>query len=209
MTVDNFELIDRLLEFRSDDDFYLLQIIKRAKENDGMTSNNQVFKTVYIQRAGQLLELKDDLTRQAAMFNARIYINLNVKSFRKCTLQSLAETARRVENNDYHKPYRIFDSVAGASGCTGQKRWVVDIDWDGVPETEDRELYVSELEQYIDTLKPETEPSKVVARVPTRNGVHLIATPFDMGEFKQSVYRAIDVHKNNPTLLWYSDQTTV
>ena len=206
MTVDNFELIDRLLEFRSDDDFYLLQIIKRAKENDGMTSNNQVFKTVYIQRPGQLLELKDDLTRQAAMFNARIYINLNVKSFRKCTLQCLGEIARRVENNDYKRPYRIFDSVAGASGCTGQKRWVVDIDWDGVPETEDRELFVSELEQYIDTLKPETESSKVVARVPTRNGVHLITEPFDLGDFRKSYYRSMDVHKNNPTLLWFGEQ---
>lgn len=202
--IDNFELIDRLLEFRSEDDFYLLQIIKRSKDNDDMASNSQVFRTVYIHRPGQLLELKDDLINQAALFNARIYINLNVKSFRKCTLQCLGEIARRIENDDYKRPYRIFDSVAGASGCTGQKRWVVDIDWDGIPESEDRKQYILELRSYIDSLKPDIPSffTKIIAEIPTRNGMHLITTPFDMGAFKQSVYATIDVHKNNPTLLW-------
>lgn len=202
--IDNFELIDGLLEFRSEDDFYLLQIIKRSKDNDDMASNNQVFRTVYIHRPGQLLEIKDDLINQAALFNARIYINLNVKSFRKCTLQCLGEIARRIENDDYKRPYRIFDSVAGASGCTGQKRWVIDVDWDGIPDTEDREQYILELRRYIDSLKPEIPSffTKTIAEIPTRNGMHLITTPFDLGEFRKSVYATIDVHKNNPTLLW-------
>ena len=200
---DNFELIDRLLEFRGDDDFYMLQIIRRAKDDrENMTSNNFVVRTVYIQRPGQLLELRDDLVRQARMFKARIYINLNVKSFRRCTLDCIAELAKRVRDDNYQKPYRVFDSVAGAAGCTGQKRWVVDVDWDGVPETEDRDIYLSELEQYINSLQPETEPDKVVARIPTKNGVHLITSPFNLGDFRMSVYGAIDVHKNNPTLLW-------
>lgn len=204
--VDNFELIDNLLEFRNpDDDFYMVQLIKRAKDGrENMTCNNVVFRTVYIQKPGQLLELKDDLTAQADLFNARIYINLNVKSFRRCTLDCLSELAKRVKDDNYSKPYRIFDSVAGASGCTGQKRWVVDIDWDGIPDTEDREQYILELRRFIDSLKPEIPWffTKIIAEIPTRNGVHLITTPFDLGEFRKSVYAAIDVHKNNPTLLW-------
>jgi hypothetical protein len=34
-----------------------------------------------------------------------------------------------------------------------------------------------------------------------KNGVHLITTPFNLQQFKEE-YQDIDVHKNNPTLLY-------
>ena len=43
---------------------------------------------------------------------------------------------------------------------------------------------------------------KVFMTVPTKSGVHLITWPFDLGQFKAK-YPNIDVHKNNPTLLYF------
>jgi hypothetical protein len=44
-------------------------------------------------------------------------------------------------------------------------------------------------------------PDKVVKKIPTPHWMHLITTPFDLQEFKK-VYPEIDVHKNNPTILF-------
>lgn len=71
--VDNFEKLNSILEFESEDDFYMLQVMKRRKENPEMDKNSVALKTVYLHRKDQLLELKDDLVELADKKNARIY----------------------------------------------------------------------------------------------------------------------------------------
>lgn len=81
--------------------------------------------------------------------------------------------------------------------CAGEikgieSRWVVDIDekiiWSGIMD-------------FIDTLEPYSKDTKYISNIPTKSGWHLITTPFNIAEFKK-VYPDIDVHKNNPTLLY-------
>jgi hypothetical protein len=44
---------------------------------------------------------------------------------------------------------------------------------------------------------------KVIAEIPTKNGVHLITRPFNLQEFKETFDGDWDIiHKNNPTLLY-------
>ena len=43
--------------------------------------------------------------------------------------------------------------------------------------------------------------AKVIINIPTKSGYHLITTPFNLQQFKEE-YPDIDVHKNNPTLLY-------
>ena len=43
--------------------------------------------------------------------------------------------------------------------------------------------------------------SKFIAEVKTKSGWHLITKPFNIQKFKEK-YPDIDVHKNNPTLLY-------
>ena len=59
--IDNFEQIENLLTFNNEDEFYMLQLLKRKKENPDMKGDSQPIKTVYLHRKGQLLELKEDL----------------------------------------------------------------------------------------------------------------------------------------------------
>ena len=73
--------------------------------------------------------------------------------------------------------------------------WVVDIDGP----TDNRA--VNNILLFIER---ECQPigSKFKALIPTKNGFHLITTPFDMSTFAKR-YPNIDVHKNNPTLLYF------
>lgn len=198
--IDNFEQIESLLDFENEHDFYMLQVLKRKKENPGMTGDSIPVKTVYIQRKGQLLELKEDLVDTARRSNARIYINPSVKSFRKCMCLCLAEMARRIAAEDYHKPYKVFDSVAGSAGGCGKPRWVLDIDWADVPdEAVPSGGFLSALADFVNSLPPEGD--KVVAVVPTRNGVHMLSHPFNKKMFSEA-YPYVAVHQNNPTLVY-------
>jgi hypothetical protein len=203
--VDNFELIESLLSFENEDEFYMLQILKRRKENPDMKGDSKPIKTVYLHRKWQLTELKDDLVFLARRHNARIYINLNVKSFRKCTCQCVAEMAKRIANDDFHKPYKIFDSVAGSAGAARDTRWVIDVDWPEFSfeqhlEQLKRQKYIKDMSEFLKGIQPVGD--KVIAVVPTKNGVHIITKPFNPNEFSK-VYKDESIHKNNPTLVWF------
>lgn len=205
--VDNFELLNSLLDFGCEDDFYMLQVMKRRKENPDMDRGSIALKTVYLHRKDQLLELKDDIVFLCERNNARAYLNPNRKSFRKCTLACLKEFADRIANEDFHKPYKVFDSVAGAAGSK-ETVWVIDLDWkeisdelaDGSGCAERRNVFVQGIRQFLSGVQPLGD--KVVAEVPTLNGVHLLVRPFNPNELKAK-FPDLDIHKNNPTLLYY------
>lgn len=196
--VDNFEKINSILNFESEDDFYMLQIMKRRKENPDMDKNSIAIKTVYLHRKDQLIDLKEDLIFLANRDNARIYINPNRKSFKACTLSALKEYADRIAKEDYHKPYKIFDSVAGAAGSK-KAVWVIDIDWDEVGEC-NRLDFINEMCEFVNSLQPIDVKDKIVLINETKNGTHILTTSFNKQDFANT-YK-IQVHKNNPTLVY-------
>lgn len=197
----NLNLIKPLLDFQSEDDFYTLQIIKRRKDNPDMNHGEWIIKTVYLRSIEQLDEIWSDLEELADKFDARIYINLNVKSFKRATLKCLKDMADRVAEDNYSKPYKIFDSAAGSIGASRNPRWILDIDWpDPNINQFAKEQYINQVKENLMICEPQGE--KVIAEIPTSNGIHLITTPFNRQVF---VHHEIDIHKNNPTLAYYKN----
>ena len=76
------------------------------------------------------------------------------------------------------------------------KKWVVDIDTKDMDE-------VKRIESLINSCRP--DGSKIVTLLPTKSGYHVITRPFDLKAFKDSGGNDIDVHKNNPTLLYFEE----
>jgi len=205
--VDNFVEVEKLLNFQDDKEFYFLQILKRKKENPDMKGDSVPLKTVYIHRHGQLLDIAPDLIEMAEAKNARIYLNPNVKSSKKALLQCIAEMARRAAAEDYFKPHKIYDSVVGQIGACRDNRWIVDIDNDYIENYLGRSVDMDSMEEFVkkvlDTLE-ECEPKntdKYAGHVVTRNGIHIITRPFNPVAFSK-VFPKLDVHKNNPTLVY-------
>lgn len=201
--VDNFSLIDKMLTFETEDEFYMLQIIKRKKENPDMKGDSIPVKTVYLNREGQLMEIKDDLVKMADMYNARIYINLNVKSFKKVTCATLGELAKRIASDDYHKPYKVWDSCAGQAGGCRDTRWLLDVDVDELDGVLAEKVQTGGFFQYVKEKLGEYQPlgDKVVGCVPTKHGFHVITKPFDPRNVSVD-FPGISLHKNNPTLVY-------
>jgi hypothetical protein len=103
----------------------------------------------------------------------------------------LSALAQRIQNGSNNQK-GLFDSVVGQIK-TQEKRWIVDID------TKDGRT-ISEIEATINMCKP--EGNKLIASIPTKNGVHLITKRFDVMEFSKK-YPEIGIQKKNPTLLYF------
>lgn len=189
MKVDNFNQIKTLLTFNSCDEFYFLQILKRRKENPEIGSNSTIIKTYYISSINYLTEKEEEIKTLCKLYNARAYINLTSRSYERIAFHNLKKITDCIMNKDFKSIKNSYDSVCGSYGF-GEKRWVVDID--------------GKLNSYIEIEINMIEPKgdKILAVIPTLNGVHLITKPFNLQKFKE-LYPLIDVHKNNPTLLYY------
>src|SRR6056297_3328486 len=99
--INNFDTIKLLLDFRSDDDFYHCQIIKRKKEHPELRSNSYIVKTYYIKKYEELDYYRDEMIALAELHNARVQINLNRRSFEKMAFHTQKKIADQLMNKDY------------------------------------------------------------------------------------------------------------
>ena len=203
METRNYKLIRDFLSFKDADEFYFAQIIQRKKENPDITRSNKVIKTYYIDSFEKYDDLQEEIIGLCNLFNARAYINLNKRLYSKCAFLLLKEVSDHIVSNDYKHIKGCYDSVCGRFLPT-DKTWVIDIDYTDKGEWLLDRTY--DLKVLINELRP--SGFKVLLEVPTKNGIHLITKPFDvklLSEMSPLVYKGIDIHKNNPTLLHWAD----
>ena len=197
--IDNFELIKSLLEFPNDDIYYHLQILRRGKDHPALPAANRCIKSYFICSLESLDYVEDEIKKLCEFFGARAYINLAPKSIKKTTMLQLKYLAQRAYEGDFKKIWKSWNTCAGE--IKGEEtRWVVDVDNISIDNANlQKENYEERLVKYLAYLEP--IGNKIIAKVPTKNGYHLITTPFNIQRFKEQC-PDIDVHKNNPTLLY-------
>ena len=210
---DNFELIKDFIQFQwggqfdsFTDTFYTIEIIGRAKDNANIRSHK--FKTYYIKNMEDFDKYENEIKLLCDTLQMRAYISVNAKSWRKVTLNTMAEYANRIAQNNFDKPYSVFDSCAAKYVERADQLWIIDVD------KEDADWYSVNGEETVNTLTEyyvgmieDCEPKKkIVTVIPTRTGKHIIAHPFNTVEFANKACRckAIEglIKKNNNTLLY-------
>ena len=193
--IDNFKLIKSLLEFPNDDIYYHLQILRRGKDHPELPAANRVIKPYFICSLESLDYVEDEIKKLCEFFGARAYINLAAKSIKKTTMLQLKYIAQRAYEGDFKKIWKSWNTCAGE--IKGEEpRWVVDIDT--YMDYYESEAFMDFINNYIEPFNGDV---KCLEWIPTKNGYHLITTPFNLQQFKEK-YPDIDVHKNNPTLLY-------
>lgn len=190
--INNFEIIKEMLSFESKDDFYFLQVLQRKKENPQLGSNSRVIKTYTIYSLEFFEKIEDEVIKLCEVFNARAMIDLNKRSYEKTAFKTLENIAGIMSNRHFDKVNNAYNSACGQGHNDSQKKWILDID-----EVVDFD-YVFNLNEYIEKLG-----GKTLTRIPSKNGSHIITTPFRLDLFKKE-YPEIEVHKNNPTNLYIS-----
>ena len=198
MKVDNFELIkSHIHSSDNEEEFYMLQIMRRTKDQKGYEGKRKqsVIKSYFISSPEYLEAKRDEIIGLCEMFNARAYINLNKKSYKQVSLKALEILAGKIAHEDYSGIKALFESACGQTGaCDGQKTWIVDFDSKDLDELE-------RIKGIIDSIEP-IGVNKIVESVPTRSGYHLITRPFNKKVFYEMYNKNLDIHDNNPTLIF-------
>lgn len=195
--VNNFKLINKLLDFRSNDDFYFIQILQRKKDHkigkiNGTNNNSRLIKAYYIKSVEHLEFVKPEIIELCKIFNARAGINLNRRSFKKMQLKHISKLVLQLVDGTHNKAHKAYNSVVGAFNDDSDKKWILDIDY---PNEHDLENILN----FIYKLEP--VGNKFITTLPSKNGYHLITKPFNLKTFK-TTFNNIDIHKNNPTNLY-------
>jgi len=208
---DNFELFKEFIndfgglpetnEKGNLDKYYVIELMRRGKDNPDMPAANYHFKNYYIYSMHDIDKYENEIKEVCTLLRLRAYCSVNYKLMSQVALDTLAESARRVAAHDYKKFYNIFESCSGKFSDKSNRLWIIDIDDDLSKD----EVYLSSLRDFLNELHPEGE--KVVKVFPTKTGLHLITTPFNMlafelgypMKFKEEIP---DIQTNHLTLLF-------
>lgn len=206
--MNNYPLIKQFLTFDTNgDDFYFLQIIQRRKDSP-LSKAQHVVKDYYIKSIEYLETHMDEIEQICKMFNARAYIGLNPVSLKKCSLYAMKEIANINITQQYGHIITMMPSLAGKYAGSGSRKynlWVADYDNRNKANIEPIRGQIQSLRGF-----DGEGNDKIKAVIPTKNGYHLICTPFDAGKFERicqehSFDFEIGIHKQGMTLLYYND----
>lgn len=191
---DNFDLIRGLLSFTSNDDFYFIQILKRRKDNPGLNTDVAVIKEYFVDSFEYFDKKRENMIEQATKNNARVTSRLNKRSYQKTAFKMLVDVANKVEQGQYKSVKNSFSSCAGKYSAEKDKTWLVDVDSDDL-----QKYNMDEVIADINNSMPVGE--KVLGKISSKTGYHLLVKPFDLRAFSQK-YPTLDMKKDNPTNLF-------
>lgn len=200
MEINNFNNIASYLKFESDL-FYFIQIIKRRKDQtEPMNSDTRVLKLYYVDSMNSFNLYKKEIIDLCNTFNARAYIHMTPRSMKAVTGYCAKELVNSMIEGNYKRFKNIVGTACGDTFVSKYKTFLVDIDTKDIKTIQKIEKFI---ENECRPLFDSEQEHKVITFIPTLNGVHLICKPFDITAFKNA-YPEIDIHKNNPTLLYYN-----
>jgi hypothetical protein len=203
MPMNNFDQIRGMLDFSIPGTFYFLQILKRRKDNPDLGKDMIHIADYYIDSLAKYDDLKPMVIRQCEAENARAYFRLNRRDEKRVASEALKLMVEYVLSENYKPAKSVYASCAGKYPSEKNKTWIVDLDWDGIPQGFTKEIYIDSVIFSIEAITKSHKPDAVqnITRIQTMNGMHLIVSPFRLEEFEKHLPK-IDVHKDNPTCLF-------
>lgn len=217
----------QLLRRQADDP--LIDGKKDPKYHGNMHSRS--IKDYFIKSIDHLNDVEEDIKTLCNTFNVRAYIRLNKRNYKGIALQMLKHIAEQAASGEtYSSPFHMVASAAGTSCAAGKdKTWLVDVDKEYLQYTNEIiemllqcEPNPERIENYrMNFLEKETARQWYINTkfftVPTKSGIHIICPPFNRQTFQQLWSKSdhlkdlpfIDVHKDNPTILFVPDAPEV
>jgi len=193
--IDNFAQIRNLLRFPTQYSFYFLEIIKRKKENPDMKNHAKLIKDYYLDSLVKFDEKETEIKELCNLHNARAYFSLNVREADKIAFLYNERLAKLLTTKDFKNIPRAYPAVVGEFHQDLNKKWLLDVDGFG----EDLDYLVTDVVLFLDKLTE--NPTTVITKIRTKNGVHLITKPFRKDTFKVA-FPNIEIHPCNPTILY-------
>ena len=192
--VNNAAQIRPMLSFDDKDDFYFIQIFKRRKDNPDLGKDQVVLGNYYIDSFEDFDKKLPFIISACDSENARAYLRVNKRNYKKLAPHFLKRVVAITFTKNCRALRSTFDSISGEFHSDPDKKWIVDVD-------SDKDVAFGDLCATLTQLQRDAKRTPMMIHIPTKNGHHIITRPFNLEEFRKS-FSTIDVHKDNPTLLY-------
>lgn len=196
--IDNFEQISKLLRFERTGDCYYLKILLRAKDGNKVqgkhNNGDRTIREILLNHEGHLEELRDEIIKLCHEFNARAYIRLNRRNYASIGWHYVREFIYRAKENDtkqfeHHQqdpqrnPFRAMSTACGKvnSEPRATTTWLIDLD-DCTVDSPIVKAFEAEIMKPGMNMKIAPE-DMIVAKIPSRTGIHLIVHPFNAANY--------------------------
>lgn len=201
MKIDNTKTLKDFLFPIYDDDrtnedlYYHVLILQRSKDDKSKLVNRWI-KSYYIHDVETYDRKIEEIKKLCEVFDARAYINLNLKSFKKSAFKFVKEAFEYLEQEQYKQIRSLYDSVSSKYNASNindcrhnKKLWMLDID------TKD------------DNIKKQlTNKFFPLITLETKNGYHMIIEPSNPYEINETLntfeFADVELKKDALTLLY-------
>lgn len=194
--VDNWNYLKDRLDFSDSSKFYMIQLQQRKKDDASFPANNRTVKTYFISSLDDYLSLEKEIKKLSDESKSRVYIRVNRRSFEEVALETNKDLAQILRDKNFQHLKNLVPSAAGKTCSEENKLWIVDVDVDNKEELNEK---AAKIINYL--MDPKIDAFRYT--VPTLNGIHIITTKFDSKAFLE-VFPGVDIHKDNPTLLYFN-----
>lgn len=202
MVVDNFDIIEKILDFDNigNDEFYPIYIARRTKDQSVISPTYEfnTIKTYYISSFEKFERKKDEIKKLCEFFNARAYIDPNKRKRTNFLLKLIEIISHSISINSKVNFDSIFEMACKHTKTEGDvSKWLVDID------TKDKDK-ISEIKDFVKECGLYGEDT-IICEIPTLHGVHLIIKPIYKNKFFEKYGNSISVFEYSFALLYYKD----
>ena len=201
---DNFQKFMHYVEKNSPEGFgngdvcYVVEILRRGKDNPELPAANYHFRNFYIKKLDDIDKFMFDIISICEALNARAYFSVNYKDIEQVAKNTVAELARRVASGDYKAAWSVWESESGKYANKEDQKWIVDLDKEHLSYKDDIMRIVQDC------------GGDLVDMICTRSGIHLITSKFNRDTynklcvelFRGTTIKQPDIQKNHITLLY-------
>jgi hypothetical protein len=106
----------------------------------------------------------------------------------------IVDIANKIEQGQYKSVKNSFSSCAGKYSSDKDKTWLIDVDKVDI-DNYNLDNIINDINGYM----PVGE--KVITKIPSKTGYHLLVKPFDLRIFSEK-YPTLEIKKDNPTNLF-------
>lgn len=203
MAINNFNLIAPMMHFDNDSTIYFVEIIARGK--DVGTTGEKWIKDYHIRNMAHFQKAMPEIIEICDKQHARAYIRLNCRDIYRANQRLIK---RLVDCELQKQPLtapRLYASVLGECGDEPKKtrKWIVDVD---ACEGTTVEALATQYTNWINNnCQPLDDRNKVICRIPSKTGLHLITKPFNKQDFSKEFHAGDCVMPDGITNLYIAD----
>ena len=204
MIVNNFHLIYPLLEFKTEGDFYYIQLLQRKKDQD-VPANHQSVRTIktYIVESVEYIKNKEqEIIDLCEYFKARAGINLHLRNHKNLSLDVLQKSIEMIKSGNYNLS-SVYDKVIGNNKSKTRPVWTLDLD------EKDYDSVLKIINHLLMNFEDNNLKGQIYEILPTYSGYHLLTTPFNtltFEKFKTLEQIPVEIQKCNPCALYYPEK---